>query len=370
MEEIMKDEVESVESDKIIKREQVRQEIINAAVSGRIDKLRDKVAYILNNFTAARNSDNDLAWIFWRTFEAELFNGETISPLEMKKLTKISSLTRVRAKIQNEYRLFQADEKVRKRRHVLDSEMRQAAVAEKPPYELYRIYIDETGKTQKYISVGSLWVTDTRESFFANNKLIEWKKDNGVDFEFHFADLKNHQLELYKIFFLKFLTLNTTVGFKIITVDKSGFSDINNTITDLTFHLIKKGIMHEHESGRAPLPRLLQVILDNEEKGSDKVKLENIEERLISQRIEGLVIDSLEVADSKNNNYLQVVDLFLSSVNRKLNSPESNGKPKDELADYILGLLDFRVGDIDTTNNDVDKCKEFNLTYKRETAIV
>lgn len=324
----------------------------------------------MNNFTTARNSDTALAWIFWSLFEGELFNGETISQEEMNKLTKISSLSRVRAKIQNEYKLFQADEKVKKRRGVLDAEMRNNAIEDKPSGPLYRVFVDETGKTEKYLSVGSLWVTDVREACFSEFKIQDWKREQQIDFEFHFADLKGHQLERYKNYFLRFLTLNPTVGFKVIIVDRSGFSSLNSAITDLTFHLINNGVLHEDETGRAKLPRSLDIVIDNEDKGSDILKLENIKERLISQHIEGLSIGNMNAVDSRDSCYLQVVDLFLSSVNRKLNSPESNGKPKDELADYILGLLDFRVGDVDTTNTDVDKCKEFNLTYKRETAIV
>lgn len=345
--------------------EKKRQEILNNAVSGRIDNIRDKVAYILNNFISARNSDIELAWLYWESFEKDKFNGSSITKDELFKLTKIGSLTRVRAKIQNEYKLFQADDKVRKYRGVLEEEKKQEAIEDKPSYPLYSVYIDETGKTQQHLSVGSLWITEARTAFFAGMKLKDWKKENAIDYEFHFAELKNHKLEHYKEFFLKFLVLNPTAGFKVITIKRSGLKNSNNAITDLTFHLLNNGIMHEDKSGRAPLPRILQVYIDNEEEGSDLLKVENLKERLTSQQINGLYIDHFEAIDSTRNFYLQAVDLFVSSINRKLNSELNSGNPKDELADYILDLLDFDLNNIDISNEHIDKSKLFNLSYKK-----
>src|SRR5690606_25870280 len=131
----------------------------------------------------------------------------------------------------------------------------------------------------QFLSVGSLWVTDPKASFFSSMKLKEWKEKYKIDYEFHFAELKNHKLESYKQFFLNFLTMNPTAGFKVIVIKRSGLKNMNSAITDLTYHMIYNGIMHQHSSGRAPLPRILQVNLDNEEEGSDLLKIENLKDR-------------------------------------------------------------------------------------------
>jgi len=349
--------------------ENERQEILNAAVSGKIDNTKERVAYILNHHISARNSDIKLAWIYWASFERSLFKGDCVNQKDMLRLTKISSLTRIRAKLQNEYKLFQANDKVKKFRGVLEESKKQEAIEDRPYYPLYTIFIDETGKTQKYLSVGSLWITDAKSATIGHIELRNWKEKRSIDYEFHFAEMGKHKLYQYKAFFLQFLSLLPSIGFKVITVNRSGFRDINSAITDLTFHLINNGIKHEDESGRAPLPRMLQVYIDNEEKGSDKLKLENLKERIESQQIEGLVIDSFEAVDSKNNIYLQAVDLFISSINRKLHNPEGT-KPKDELANYILGLLGFNLEEVNTTNSKIDKCKVFNLSYQKKEELV
>jgi hypothetical protein len=206
MEEILNpEEIQNEQVFALGKLEKERRVILNSAICGKIGNIREKVAYILNNFTSARNSDIELAWLYWNSFEQDSFNGVAVTKLELLKLTKIGSLTRVRAKIQNEYKLFQANDNVKKHRGVLEEEKKQEAIEDKPSHPLYTIFIDETGKTQQYISVGSLWDTDPRTTFFARPKLDVWLELQNIDYEFHFTELKNQKLEQYKTFFLKLL---------------------------------------------------------------------------------------------------------------------------------------------------------------------
>jgi hypothetical protein len=349
---------------KLEKIEKERQEVIDNLVTDKIFNIRDRVAYILNKSISARNSDKKLAWLYWKEFESNLWNGNTISSDEFMNLTSISSLSRIRAKIQNEYFLFQANQKVKKFRGVLEKEKKQEAIADKPiHYPFYNIFIDETGKNLKYLSVGSLWVTDQSSRTIAYHKLRSWKKNKSIDFEFHFVKVTNHKLEVYKEFFQNLLTWHPGIAFKVIIIDGAGFSNITEAITHLTFHLISKGIMHEDKTGRAPLPRKLQVTIDNEEKGSDKMKLENLKERIENKKIDGLIIDKFEAIDSKDDLYLQAVDLFIASVNRKLHSSENTNNAKDQLAEFILNLLKFDLKIVDSNNNDIDNATVFDLTY-------
>lgn len=353
-------------SDREEKIEKEKQELLSKVISGNLETKHDKVGFILNNYTIARNSDIELAWLYWKTFESDRFNGYHITKEDLKKLTMINSLTRSRARIQNDYKLFQADEKVRKHRGVLAEEMREKAIEEKPEgLQMFSVFIDETGKTQQYLSVGSLWIVDGYKLFQTSNRIREWLNENQINYEFHFAEVKNHKLESYKEFFRKYLTLNPTIGFKAIVVNKKGIGNLNTAITDLTFHLIHKGINHENSTGRAPLPRLLQIFLDEEEKGIDQLKIENLKERITGQKISDLYIGDFAAVESKNNYSIQIVDLFTSSLNRKIHNPESQDKVKDKLADYILGLLNFDIKNINLDNTETDKSTVFNLEYNK-----
>lgn len=354
------------DNESVLKKERIekeKQEVLQRAVSGQISDIRDRVAYILNSSTEARNSDIDLLWLYWETFEKEKLSGTSVSKDEMKNLARISSLSRMRAKIQNEYKLFQADNAVKKYRGKLDDEKRAEAIDDKPSgLGLYSVYIDESGKTGNYISVGSLWSLkfNLLATYNANLEIRKWIESKKIDFEFHFKDLSKPRLSLYKEFFLKFLTLYPQTSFKVIVLNNRGLADKFKAITDLTYHLISKGIEHEDTTGRAPLPRMLQVLLDEDEKGSDQLKIENIKERLKGQKIKGLYLDSFQALSSEKNFEIQIVDLFTASINRKLHS-QSDNHYKDEFANFVLSALKFDITKINMLNVDIDNAVLFNL---------
>ncbi len=357
-------EQNDIDLEKQQKLEKEKKEFLRKVLSGNLETMHEKVGFLLNTYSYTRNSDIELAWRYWRNFEAKIFNGQCITKKNLFDLTRINSISRSRARIQNEYQLFQADDIIKKQRGMLAEKNKQESIEQKPNnLPMYTIHIDETGKTQQYLSVGSLWVVDGYQSFVAGRKLKSWKEKLDIKYEFHFSEVSKHKLENYKLFFQKYLELNPTIGFKSIIIEKTGIQNINKAITDLTFHIINKGINHENETGRSPLPRLLQVWLDDEEKGSDQLKIENIKERLTSQNIEGLYLGDFTAIDSRESFEIQIVDLFTASINRKIHFP--NGENfKDKLADFILELLEFDISNIDLYNNNPDKSKIFNLTYK------
>lgn len=353
-----------VDLEALQKIEEERKELLANVLSGNILTLKERVGYILNRFSDTRNSDIELAWRYWETFELNKFDGRSITKGQMYALTRINSLTRSRAKIQNEYKLFQADDNVQKYRGVLEEDKRNEAIQDKPQgIPSYTVFIDETGKTHDFLLVGSLWIVEGGlNSYHIKRDIDSWKERNAIEYEFHFAELSRGKLDSYKDFFMKFISLNSTAGFKIIGVRKSGFRDLSQPITDLTFHLLNNGVDHEHSTNRACLPRILQVWLDEEEEGSDILKLENLKERITAQNIEGLYLDNFHAISSKNNYFIQAVDLFTASVNRKINISSPNRNHKDELADFILDITNFNAEDIDSTNTIVDNSAVFNLS--------
>lgn len=338
------------------------EELLAHVSSGMTDSVRDKVAYILNRNTDARNSDNELVWAFWKTFEADKFDGTTVTQEQMQSLTKERSLIRWRAKIQNEYKLFQADEVVQNYRGTLEEEARIDAIANRPSgIANTTVYIDETGKTQNYLCVGSLWIPDSGSSILQiKTNIDDWKRNSGIAYEFHFTEVTRSRLQAYKDFFTKFISLNPTAGFKIIVLNRSGLSDLTRPIEDLTFHVLDRGVLHEHESGRARLPRLLQVWMDEDEASRDQLKIANIKERIKAQNIDGLVLDNIHVVNSASNYYIQAVDLFTGAINRYLHR-ESTLNHKDELSDFILNLTGMDVEGIDLENKSVDNATIFSL---------
>lgn len=351
-------EKEKLEKDRIEKERVRLQEIV---ISGDIKTDREKVAFILNSNVKARNSDAELAWSYWEMFEKD-FDGGDISKEEFRSFKSYKSIHRQRATIQNKYRLFQADVKVRKYRGVLEEEKRQEAIDESKQSvdPITEVFIDESGKTGQFLIVGGLWISNMKSKVFGSLDIKKWKKDNDINYEFHFAELSKQKLDIYKLFFSKFLASHTTAGFKVTIVDKEGNKNLNEAFTHLTFHHLWQGINQEDLSGRAGLPRQLQIRIDEENKGSDQIKIENIRERILNKNISGLAISELSSVSSSNNIYVQVVDLFVASVNRVLH-PQETRNQKDELADFILQLVGLDLTQYEPTSN-IDNATVFDLT--------
>lgn len=354
-------ESNEVALEKNLQTQKEKEEILNRIASRQIENIRDRVAIILNYSIEARNSDIDLAWIYWETFESDKMSGSHITREQMKVVARIPSLTRIRAKIQNEYKLFQADNNVKRYRGMLEKSKKSDAIEDKPTgIGLYSVYIDETGKTQDFLSVGSLWILKYQVPLVMSFQ--NWMIEQNYNFEFHFAELTKGKLESYKKFFIKFISMFPESGFKLIVVKNKGFTDKNHAISDLTYHLIIKGVEHENVSGRAPLPRRIDVCIDQKETGSDQLKVANIEERLASKRIKNLYIGEFITKSSSQDFFLQIVDLFTGSINRKLHSQDSRNF-KDDFADFVLNTLNFDLSKIDKSNTSIDNSMVFDLAY-------
>uniref|UniRef100_F4C9R7 DUF3800 domain-containing protein n=1 Tax=Sphingobacterium sp. (strain 21) TaxID=743722 RepID=F4C9R7_SPHS2 len=335
------------EGDKRIKSEEELEEkrienvtrIYENVNSGNFSRLIDKVAFILNFYPNARNSDVELAYNFWSHFENDIYQDGNINKYKMFNLTKITSLTRARAKIQNEYKIFLADLEIRKSRRRLRDAFSDESIQDKPHEYSYQVYADESGKNEQYLIVGSIWLFSFGPTMLKKQQeLFQWKKDNNINYEFHFKDLKNNSLNNYKRFVEKFIGLNPDIGFKAIVVERKGIADVYGAIEDLTTHLIFQGVNQENNSGRAPLPRNIMLTVDKDEVGKDLIKMENIKERLRAQNIEGLRLLNFTPEDSLKNEYLQMTDLVTASLNRIINFPDKQ-TAKDEFARHLLSLL-------------------------------
>lgn len=338
--------------------------LLNHLSSFNLKTIRDKVAYILNNNKEARNSDRALCWDFWTRFESEHFDGRALTESTFYKVTPMNNLIRERARIQNDYKLFQADAIVQTHRKTLSSEQRAKALEEKPSdIGSYVVYMDESGKNDPYISVGSLWVLESDISLSLGTlDLVEWKKSKNFKSEFHFTKMSKNELNIYKEFFDKFYSMFPTISFKGITLKNIGVKS-GTAIADLTYFLISKGIDYEVSTSRAPLPRRLQVWIDKEEEGSDTLKLELVKDRLAARKLTGLYFDEFQAVESQNNFFIQAVDLFTGAVNRRIN-PSSTRNHKDELSDYILEALDFELSDANKENDNIDNAVMFELSKK------
>ena len=115
-------EPQKSETTKLTKAERIEKEkedLLHRLNSKTVQTTRDRVAFLLHHSPETRNSDIDLVWAYWSMFEGDRFDGSFITKETLRQLTRYTTLTRMRRKIQNDYKLFEANEEVKKRRGVL-----------------------------------------------------------------------------------------------------------------------------------------------------------------------------------------------------------------------------------------------------------
>jgi len=327
------------------KREEEIQQLLNNLSSATVNTLRDKVAWILNHHPETRDSDISLLLKFWDTFEPDKYNGQSIKPDDLYRLTRLTSITRERARIQNVYKLFLASSEVRQRRGTLSEEEKEKAVEDKPVgYPSLVIYMDESGKNADQLIVGSLWFLEAGKPIYDIHKRItDFKKEIGFSKEFHFSEMSQKDLPIYQEMVTLFLRESTAISFKIASLPTLGIHDKQEALNRLFYHLIVRGIENENETGRAALPRTLQIWKDSEEEGSDRLLLADLGDRLkqaSSTRFNNkLLINFVRCADSAHNLFLQVADLLSASANRVLNQSNISRNHKTEFAEFFLELI-------------------------------
>jgi hypothetical protein len=261
--------------------EKERHHLLRAISAGKLDTLQERVAWILNHHQDTRNSDIALQICYWETFESEHGGGESIRKADLYHLTRLNSLTRARAKIQNTYRLFQASPEVRKHRGTLSEEELAKAKDQHLSYPQFVVYADESGKTGKFLLVGSLWFLHHPSILTFHKEMVDFRFDlNFNKKEFHFKEINPGNLDVYMKLADWLASKTAVVSFKSVSVERAGLKSVADTLKILLYHLLTGGVEHEHSTGRAPLPRGIELWKDLEEVGSDKVLLAELGDRL------------------------------------------------------------------------------------------
>ena len=317
-----------------------RESLVHAINSCQLNTIEERVAWLLNHFPKTRDSDIGLQIRYWQNFQSDHFDGGEISVSDYYRLAKLTTLTRARATIQNKLKLFQACDEVKKRRKQLQESEHNRALKKRANYHQYSIYVDESGKTQDNLVVGSLWFLNSSETVRLHAIVMEWKKAHNFDGEFHFQSITEAKLPNYMDFADLISKNSALISFKAVSVPRSGIPNIHDALLKLTCHLLVRGVEHEHTTGRAILPRGINVCKDAEEIGRDKIFTAELSDQIkqaASTLFHGdLYVENFSAEESANIMHLQIADLFTSSVNRQLNAKGERKQTKDRFADYFL----------------------------------
>lgn len=326
--------------DKEKKIELEREDILRHVADAKTDTVVHRVAWILNHYPETRDSDITCQIKYWSIFESEIYISDHISSNDLYKLTKLTTIVRARAYIQNTHRLFLASTEIRKRRGVLSDEEKEKAIERKQNYPVYAVYADESGKTADHLIVGSMWILNGIDTLYLYNAIKTWRELTGFKDEFHFQDINSGNIDYYKQLLSILKSKSSAISFKALSVERRGIKNKEEAFILLYYYLLIEGIDHEHRTGRAPLPRSIQLWKDAEEPGADKLMLKQIHDRLEQtakiKYDDKLYIDEMRAINSKSLDLIQLADLFTGSINRMLNATGDRTSVKDQFANKFL----------------------------------
>ncbi|MEM1057067.1 MAG: DUF3800 domain-containing protein [Bacteroidota bacterium] len=256
-------------------------------------------------------------------------------------------------------KLFQATAPaVAERRNQMAEDMRVSYVPQSVEAPSIFVYADESGKNDDHLVVGSAWMIATGEYPKFQAETEEWKRTNGVKYELHSSSLGKSRVLAYKEFIERFVIQQGIIGFKAVSIPNSGFSDTGAVFADLFYTLLRRGVEHEHSTGRAPLPRHVTFTKDFEAAGPDErltMTLQREMNRDAKTEFGGKLSFYAEPPfDSKAEILIQIADLFTWCVNRKLNVTPDDPQEwnwKDDFAHWVLDSVGFVLDETETVKD-------------------
>jgi hypothetical protein len=327
-------------------------ELRSAIAGGDLTTVRNKVAWILHEYPHTRDSDVSLTLKYWEQYQPSIYNSGGMLPRDLFRLERFTHIARVRAKIQNEYNLFPASERVKNHRRKIEEEVREDVVEDKPGRRMIYVYADETGKNQEFTCVAAVWAMTGRSVFEITRAIWEWKKSSKFHGrEIHFSDLKKGDVTSIAGYLDVIVAQKELLSFKGISIEKATTSrPIDEVVHRLHEFMVIRGAAHELGNGRISLPHEISLTVDAEH-SLDDIACADIKNNIAAAfklAYDGaLQIEGVCVADSRKSDMLQLADIVAGAMNRRKNHKGERGF-KDEIADMVIEKLSiqFKVGEI------------------------
>lgn len=335
-----------IDAAKMAKIQKEKQLLLDSLAGGDFSKQKTKVAYILNLYPDSRNSDVTLALRYWQTFQSDIYDPNGILPQDLFKLERFHYLVRARAKIQNEYKLFTSNSEVRRFRKQHEETISDQIISDSPPPSIIRVFADETGKTQDYVIVSSVWVLNGRAVYTLDRAISDWKETSlWKGKEIHFSRMSARDVPVMAEYIEMILRNREYLSFHTVSVQRSRTRrSIDEIVEKLHENMLSHGAQHEINNNRVTLPQKIEVTLDHEQ-SLDPFSLNELKRRantLLSEQYPGIEISSINAVSSRTSSIVQLSDVIAGAINRKLNTPNGNNV-KDEMANMIIGMLDIDI---------------------------
>lgn len=307
---------------------------------GVMSDLKAKVAWILNLYPQTRNSDVALTFKYWELFQSEIFNPNFMRPRDLFRLERQTSIVRVRAKIQNEYNLFPAEEGIRRGRRSLEEDVKEEVIEDKPARNLVLVFADETGKTGAFICVAAVWVLTGHALFKLDTAIRAWQENSPWGGrEIHFSEFKKSHMPALREYLNLIAQHREYLSFKVIAMERATTKrPIDEVVRRLHEFMLIRGAEHEVQSNRIGLPHEIRLTVDAEQ-SLDAIACADIKEKVgFAYRArfdDQLSISDVASASSHQSTLIQLADIIAGAVNRRKNHAGEPGH-KDDMATLII----------------------------------
>lgn len=341
-----------------------------------------KVAYILWQYPNTRNSDRTHAIQYYKTFHPEYVQDDKITFENLYNLPKMYDLQRDRATIQNTENLFPANAEISKKRREQATEYQTFYKNNNPKKFIndanYYIYLDESGKNDKYFVLAGILINSDNDRKILEDKLCEIKQNLNAKYKSHIKEWKysniNHKNKNYYFELIEEIkSIRVNIVFISILLENNGLGSISkkNKTKELLKFVIKDCLdtltLYTCKSSYKNVVSKLYATLDNDGAGIDILQKEQIKTEI--QTAIGTeskyfsILESLDWIDSKNSNFIQLADMYASSLNNIFSEMPIEGNASQAKKDFANEVLNsIGVSDIFATRGDnknfefINKC--------------
>lgn len=317
-----------------------------------------KVAYILWQYPNTRDSDRTHALQYYKIFHPELVANDQITFENIYNLPKMYDLQRDRATIQNTQELFPPKLATSKKRKERASDYqtyyRNSNLKTFLNDENYYIYLDESGKNNKYFVLAGIMVNSVEHkraietSLSAIREKLNQKYNIQIN-EWKFSNINKNNKNYYFELLDEVKALNYNLAFVSILVENSGLSSNSkkNKTKELLKFIIKDCLdilmLYTCRSSYGNVVSKLNVVLDNDGAGIDilqqaQIKSE-IQTSVCTESQYFTILNDLTWEDSTTNNFIQLADLYASSLNNiysEMPIEGENSQAKKDFANKVL----------------------------------
>lgn len=315
--------------------------------------LKQRVVRMLSRFPEARNDDDELWERLVRTYAPQEVDEEgRVHLSSFKALPRRYDAQRARAHIQNSLGLFLASPEIEEARRKRAEEEGARYSPRNLKAERLFVFCDESQKTKtdRYLTVGSVWVRSQEDRDAIQGYLGDWRHRSGAGTdEFHLSKLKSSErLDRYVEFFETIQERSDVVAFRAVVLDQQNVRcSTEDMVREAHRHLLQRSVEFDLERRRLTPGRQLVVYKDSD--GADHLAVENLRNQIRADLRDyhhgSFVLTDLQALDSKDSDLIQVADLFAGAVARAWRRVEDPGEgPQKNAKEEFTNVLCKRLG--------------------------